>query len=87
MEDFTEEFINKVRWQKAKKTHDHEYTVKAWSPGLESKFVRFVTYIYRKGFKEKFYGTYYTYLTVGKYTYWTMGDAPEVENLINRRLE
>lgn len=79
-----EEFIKKVRWQKAK-DGTHEYTVKEWHPELEKEFREFVHTIYEQGFKESFYGTDYVYLAVGKHTYWTMNYRVEVTILINRK--
>lgn len=78
------EYINKVRWQLAKdKTHD--YTVVTWKPELENEFREFVKAIYAQGFKDKFYGRTYTYLTIDDYTYWTMGYSVQYTILINRK--
>lgn len=79
------DYIKKVRWQKAK-DGTHEYTVVTWKPELEKEFREFVSTIYKKGVKEKFYGRTYTYLTVDGYTYWSMNYRVEVTILINRKL-
>ena len=79
------EYINKVRWQKAK-DGTHEYTVVSWKPEVEKEFREFVSVIYKKGRKEKFHGTTYTYFTIDDYTYWTMNYAVEVTILINRKI-
>lgn len=80
------EYIQKVRWQKAK-DGTHEYTVVMWKPELEKDFREFVSTIYETGFKEKFHGSTYTYLTIDGYTYWAMNSRVEAEILINRRIE
>lgn len=78
------EFIKNERWQKAK-DGTHEYTVITWKPELKKEFREFVSAIYKYGFKEKFQGTNYTYLTINEYTYWTMNYRVEATILINRK--
>ena len=78
------DYISSVKWQKAK-DGTHEYTVVTWKPELEKDFREFVSTIYETGYKEKFYGTTYTYLTIDGYTYWTMNYQVEVTILINRK--
>jgi len=85
MDPLLKEYIKKVRWQKAK-DGTHEYTVVSWKPELEKEFREFVSTIYEKGYKEKFHGTTYTYLTINGYTYWTMNYRVEVTILINRKV-
>lgn len=80
----TREYIEKVKWQRAK-DNTHEYTVVTWKPELEKEFRQFVSTIYKEGFKEKFQGRNYTYLTIDNYTYWTMNYKVEITILINRR--
>lgn len=79
------DYINSVKWQKAK-DGTHEYTVVTWKPELEKDFREFVSTIYETGYKEKFHGTTYTYLTIDDYTYWTMNYRVEVTILINRKV-
>lgn len=83
--DELRKYIAKVRWQTAK-DKTHQYTVVTWKPELEKEFREFVSIIYGNGFKDKFQGRTYTYLTIDGYTYWTMNYRVETTILINRRV-
>ncbi len=85
--DELRKYIAKVKWQTAKKDKTHQYTVVMWKPELEKEFREFVSVIYENGFKEKFQGRTYIYLTIDGYTYWTMNYRVETTILINRRAE
>jgi hypothetical protein len=78
-------YIEQVRWQTAK-SKDHQYTLKKWKPEMAETFENFVMYIRNFGYKEKFYGKIYIYLTVDNYTYWTMGNPLDETILINRKV-
>ena len=84
MKTSLKDYIKKVRWQKAKDM-THEYTVVTWKPELEKDFRLLVKAIRDRGFKDKFYGKMYTYLTINDYTYWTMGYSVGHTILINRK--
>lgn len=76
-----EEAISKVRWRFAKtyaKTHPHEYIVRSQCEDA-SAFDEICEAIRKDGHTERFFSTVNTYLSVGEYTYWRMGDV------INRR--
>ncbi len=66
----------------------HEYTVRnTWED--DGLFVDIVLYIREYGVREKFMGRYYTYLYLGGYKYWTMGNPVSRTNrrktfIINR---
>ena len=80
-----QEFIASVRWRTAK-DGSHQYTVVSWAPEKEKQFRALVATIYQKGFKEKFQGRTYTYLTIDDYTYWSMNYKVETTILVNRRI-
>ena len=61
----------------------HFYTLKrTWSN--EKEFESTVIYIRKHGIEEEFAGKQYTYLYLGNFKYWTMGEAIKDTILINR---
>jgi hypothetical protein len=80
-----QKFIDNSRWKYAKSMPQmpHWYTLRACAPD-ESEFERFVLHIRAVGYKEKFGRTWYTYLNVGEWKFWTMGSPLDQTVLINR---
>ena len=86
------EYIDKVRWQFAKTMPrwPHEYTVREWHPELDGAFERFASLIRQTGVVKAWpYGStnpryHHTYLTIGVFEYWTMGEALSETTVINR---
>lgn len=86
---FTQAHIKMIFWKtkfKFAKTMPkipHEYTLKEdWED--DELFEDVVRYIRDNGVKEKFYRKEFTYLYLGNYKYWTMGNPIETTILINR---
>jgi len=85
-------YIAEVRWQFAKTMPQwpHEYTVRTWHPELGDTFQAFVRLIRETGEvkpwpRESPNPRYHlTYLTIGEWEYWTMGEPVEETTLINR---
>lgn len=82
-----EAYIASVRWQNAKtfeKFAPHEYTIRKWAPELEEMFEAVVVFIREHGYTQKWHGRSFTYLDVGPYKYWTMGDPVKETVVLNR---
>ena len=77
--------LEKSEWVFAKTMPEtpHFYTLKrTW--GDKKQFESVVVYIRKHGIKEEFEGKQYTYLYLGNFKYWTMGEAIKDTILINR---
>lgn len=74
------------RWQFAKTMpqNPHEYTVRDWDPD-EASFERFAALIRQHGWVGVAFGREWTYLDVGRHTYWTMGAPLPETTVINRK--
>lgn len=75
------DIINNNKWRFAKtyaNTHPHEYIVKGRCSSDED-FDFLCEYIKKNGETQHFFNWTGTYLSIGDYTYWAMG------NVINRR--
>jgi hypothetical protein len=87
-------YIAKVRWQFAKTMPQwpHEYTVLQWRQDLEPEFRAFVALIRAEGVikpwpRDSINPRYHhSYLEVGDWEYWTMGEPVEETTLVNRAL-
>jgi hypothetical protein len=87
-------YIAKVRWQFAKTMPQwpHEYTVLQWKTDLETEFRAFVALIRSEGIVKpwprdsKTPRYHHTYLELGEWEYWTMGEPVDETTLINRAL-
>jgi hypothetical protein len=79
-----EDFVEKAPWRFAKTMPDepHEYTVRGEAPDVE--FEVFVHLIRGHGYSADYKGRTYTYLNVGEWRYWTMGEQVEKTTVINR---
>jgi len=66
--------IRESEWKFAKTmaATPHEYTLRKKAPD-EPRWERFVLYIRQEGYRVKYGRTYYTYLDVDGWHYWTMG--------------
>lgn len=89
-------YIDMVRWQFAKTMPHwpHEYTVRRWTPEFDREFEAFVQLIRNTGVVKPWPRTpptpkyHHTYLSVGLWEYWTMGEPVAETTVINRaRLE
>ena len=83
--DEVHDILEENKWVFAKTMPEtpHFYTLRrTWSD--EKKFESIVEYIREHGVKEKFEGKEYTYLHLGDFKYWTMGEAVKDTILINR---
>lgn len=86
------EYIAAVRWQFAKTMPQwpHEYTVRTWRPELVSEFEAFVRLIREQGVvkpwpRDAVPPRYrHTYLLLGSWEYWTMGEPLAETTVINR---
>jgi hypothetical protein len=78
-------FIDNSRWKYAKSMPQmpHWYTLRAYAPD-EAAFERFVMHVRLCGYRERFGKTWYTYLDVDEWKYWTMGSPLDQTILINR---
>ena len=77
--------LEKSEWVFAKTMPEtpHFYTLKrTWED--KKQFESVVVYIRKHGIKEEFAGKQYTYLYLGNFKYWTMGEAIKDTILINR---
>jgi hypothetical protein len=87
-------YIAKVKWQFARTMPQwpHEYTVRHWRNDLDSEFFGFVALIRREGVikpwpREASKPRYHhTYLALGDWEYWTMGEQLPETAVINRAL-
>jgi hypothetical protein len=87
-------YIAKVRWQFASTMPQwpHEYTVLQWRQDLEPEFRAFVSLIRSAGVvkpwpRDSSHPRYHhTYLELGEWEYWTMGEPVDETTLINRAL-
>lgn len=87
-------YIAKVRWQFATTMPlwPHEYTVLKWQPEFEVDFREFVALIRTAGVVKPWPRDssrpryHHTYLEVGEWEYWTMGEPVGETELINRAL-
>ena len=73
--------INNNKWRFAKtyaNTHPHEYIVRSKCDNVDD-FDALCEYIKNNGHIEYFFNIRGTYMSIGDYTYWVMGDV------INRR--
>jgi len=88
-------FVAESGWRLAKTMLDnpHQYTVRdltnvdarnTTAMG-NSEFEWFCEQIFAHGFPGQWEGRTYTYLVVGEWFYWTMGEAPAVTTIINRK--
>ncbi len=89
-----EEFIANSGWRYAKTMPEcpHEYTVRDLSPGGakttamgDVEFESFVRLIRAKGTRKRWGPYNHTYLIVGEWEYWTMGEPPAETTIINRQ--
>ena len=86
------EYVTAVRWQFAKTMPQwpHEYTVRAWRPELVREFEAFARLIRELGVvkpwpREAVRPRYrHTYLLLGTWEYWTMGEPLAETTVINR---
>lgn len=81
-------FINSSEWTYAKTystTWPHWYIVRKNVD--EGMFVKLVEYIRANGYDGRFYKKTNRYFDDDKYSYWTMGDAIEKTEVINRCLK
>lgn len=61
----------------------HAYSLREkWES--EELFFKVAQWIRDNGIKKPFFRTYFIYYELGEYQYWTMNDALENQNLINR---
>jgi hypothetical protein len=87
-------YITKVRWQFAKTMPQwpHEYTVLQWRQDLEPEFRSFVALIRSAGVVKPWPRDstspryHHTYLALGEWEYWTMGEPIDETTLVNRAL-
>jgi hypothetical protein len=87
-------YIAKVRWQFARTMPrwPHEYTVLQWRQDLEPEFRAFVGLIRTEGVIKPWPRDssnpryHHSYLELGEWEYWTMGEPVEETALINRAL-
>ena len=63
----------------------HWYIVKEKSVD-KGLFIEIVRFIRQNGYQEKFFDSSYTYINIGKFKYWTMGNLPEETTIINRAI-
>jgi len=85
-------YVSKVRWQFAKTMPQwpHEYTVREWAPELEAEFEAFVALIREAGVIKPWPRTSQkpryrlSYLTIGDWEYWSMGEPIARTTIINR---
>lgn len=90
--DDARNYIAKVRWQFARTMPlwPHEYTVLTWSQDLAPEFFDFVALIRSAGVVKPWPRDsatpryHHTYLQVGEWEYWTMGEPVHETGLINR---
>lgn len=84
------DFVDRQRWTNAKTYEDfapHEYINKYDLSYKEMNiFDRLVLYIRNEGYPKRFGKRTFIYLDIGKYCYWTMGDAPEKTFIMNRAI-
>jgi hypothetical protein len=80
-----QDFIQHAQWKFAKSMPQmpHWYTLRSCASD-ESAFERFVMHVRLVGYKERFGKTWYTYLNIGEWKYWTMGSPLKATILINR---
>lgn len=81
MEANIEDIVNAEEWRFSvtyANTHPHEYIVRERCSSV-SNFDALCEYIKRNGHHEYFFNKRGIYCSIGKYTYWVMG------NVINRR--
>lgn len=87
-------YIAEVRWQFARTMPQwpHEYTVRSWRPDLESDFEAFAVLIRADGIVKPWPPLserpryHHTYLAIGPWEYWTMGEPVAETTVINRAL-
>lgn len=72
------------RWQAAKSSPPHEYTIRAWRPEADEDFVRAAAGIREFGYEQSFYGNTYTYFDLDGLKYWTMGESLAETTVLNR---
>ncbi len=85
-------YIADVRWQFAKTMPQwpHEYTVRDWRPELESSFEGFAVLIRETGVVKPWPRDaavpryHHTYLQIGEWEYWTMGEPITETTVVNR---
>jgi hypothetical protein len=85
-------YIDRARWQFAKTVPrwPHEYTIREWRPELDGDFERFASLIRQIGVVKAWpFGStnplyHHTYLTIGDFEYWTMGEPLSETTVINR---
>jgi len=85
-------YISKVRWQFAKTMPQwpHEYTVRTWSPQLETDFLDLASLIRRVGVVKPWPPDsvdpryHHHYLELDGWEYWTMAESLPDTSLINR---
>jgi hypothetical protein len=90
--DAARNYIDAVRWQFAKTMPQwpHEYTVRSWRPDLDDTFEAFVVFIRAAGVVKPWPPDVpipryrLTYLDIGGWDYWTMGEDPAETTVINR---
>lgn len=80
-----ERFVEKHKWQFAKSMPQtpHEYTVREWAID-DDVFDNAVAFIRENGVDEDFYGKRYSYVHIGDWKYWTMGNPIIDTRIINR---
>ena len=81
-----QKYIDSVKWQYAKTMpkHPHYYNMIKWNFNLADDFFHFVVYIRKHGYQEKFFKYNLTYLNIGEFKYWSMGNPLPETILINR---
>jgi len=86
------DYIASVRWQFASTMPQwpHEYTVRHWRLDLDAEFAGFVDLIHREGTVKPWPTIrpryHHTYLDLGAWEYWTMGEPVLETTVINRAL-
>jgi hypothetical protein len=87
-------YVAKVRWQFARTMPQwpQEYTVLQWKTELEPEFRAFVALIRSEGIVKPWPRDsntpryHHTYLELGEWEYWTMGEPVDETTLVNRAL-
>ena len=82
-------YIRSVRWKFASTYADkapHWYTVSDWDKAKRVQFERLALYIREHGYIRMYYSHPFICLNLDDHYYWTMGEAIEKTELINRAL-
>jgi hypothetical protein len=77
-------YRDSCRWQAAKSSPPHEYTIRDWRPEADNDFDWAAGGIRECGYSQKFFQHEYTYFNLDGMKYWTMGNPLSETTVVNR---